>query len=98
MDARNDSGICTVKRERDFILRPLQRTGRHGQQGGTTDNSKHTELFHDRSSLTIFGWMVATRRIGRLHRSEPPHSLPATSPDGRDCTPSRALLRPAGWY
>jgi hypothetical protein len=30
-------------------LRPLQRKGRHSQQGGTADNSKHTELCHDRS-------------------------------------------------
>src|SRR5262245_8083434 len=49
MDARNDPGICTVKRERDFPLRPLQRKGRDSQQGGTADNSKHAELFHDRS-------------------------------------------------
>src|SRR6516225_11705615 len=52
MDARNACywpGISAVKRERYLILRPLQRKGGHSQQGGTADNSKHTELFHDRS-------------------------------------------------
>src|SRR6516225_3775773 len=48
MDARSAcSGISA--RERYLILRPLQRKGSHSQQGGTADNSKHTELFHDLS-------------------------------------------------
>jgi hypothetical protein len=51
MDARNAIrfGVDNGERESCFISRPLQRKGRRSQQGGTADNSQHTELFHDRS-------------------------------------------------
>src|SRR5262249_49811868 len=60
MDARNDSGISAVKRERYLIWRPWQQKGRKSQQGGTADNSKHTELFHDRSP-TSKGTFLGTK-------------------------------------
>src|SRR5215467_11001697 len=34
-------------------MRPLKREGHRSQYCGTTDNPKHTELFHDLSSILI---------------------------------------------
>src|SRR5262249_41206488 len=36
-----------------ILLRPLKREGHRSQYCGPTDNPKHTELFHDRSSILI---------------------------------------------
>src|SRR5919197_1002473 len=52
-------------RERYLILRPPKENGRSGRKGGPADNSKNTELFHDRSSLTISRWMSSAASGGR---------------------------------
>src|SRR5262249_29566489 len=46
-------GLGAVKRQRHMLLRPLQGEGRRSQYCGPTDDPKHTEPFHDRSSILI---------------------------------------------